>query len=188
MKPEGKKSNFSDVETSSVPFYKGVDDLPVERIADRREPIADRREPTAELERPLAVPRGTYAMDAITDVSMEVAEEITNSFMLTPEEWRNQVENEASDLIKYNIRKSLSRKANQTLANDLAEAMIICTLDATNVVIVFEMKRGNKVVVLEWYPDSSPKRLERYSLGLDVALPKKMDFQPKTKDAGTENY
>jgi len=176
IKPEGKKSNFSEVETSSVPFYKGVDDLPVERIADRREPIADRREPTEELERPLAVTRGAYAMSEISDYSMEDAEELTNSFM-----------DEASDLIKYNIRKRLSRKTNKNLAKDLADAMMISKLDPIKDVIVSEVKRGNKVIGLDWYQDSSPKRTQKYSLGLDVALPtpKKMDFQPKTKDAGT---
>jgi hypothetical protein len=169
IKPEGKKSNFSEVETSSVPFYKGVDDLPVERIADRREP-------TAEIERPLAVTRGEFAMSEISDYSMEDAEALTNSFM-----------DEASDLIKYNIRKHLSRKTNKNLAKDLADAMMISKLDDTKDVIVSEVKRGNKVIALDWYQDTSPKRTQKYSLGLDVALPtpKKMDFPPKTKDAGT---
>jgi hypothetical protein len=73
------------------------------------------------------------------------------------------------------------------LANDLAYAMTMSKLDDTKDVIVSEMKRGNKVFGLNWFQDSSPKRKEKYSLGLDVALPtpKKMDFQPKTKDAGT---
>ena len=54
-------------------------------------------------------------------------------------------------------------------------------------IIVSEAKRGNKTVGLDWYADNSPKRTERYSFGLDVALPtpKKMNFEPKTRDAGT---
>jgi hypothetical protein len=115
-------------------------------------------------------------MSEISDYSMEDAEDITNSFM-----------DEASDLIKYNIRKRLSRKTNKNLAKDLADAMMISKLDPIKDVIVSEVKRGNKVIGLDWYQDSSPKRTQKYSLGLDVALPtpKKMDFPPKTKDAQT---
>jgi hypothetical protein len=65
--------------------------------------------------------------------------------------------------------------------------MTISQLDNKKDIVVYEAKRGNKTVGLDWYLDSSPKRTERYSLGLDVALPtpKKMNFEPKTRDAGT---
>ena len=107
-------------------------------------------------------------MSEITDISMEDAEALTNSFM--DETWEKRLENEASDLIKYNIRKRLSRKANQTLANDLAYAMTISKLDPIKDLIVSEVKRGNKVIGLDWYQDSSPKRTQKYSLGLSVEL------------------
>jgi hypothetical protein len=40
---------------------------------------------------------------------------------------------------------------------------------------------------LNWEVTNSPKRTERYSLGLDVALPtpKKFEFQPERRNAGT---
>ena len=197
IKTESKNSNYTETETSSVPFYKGVDDLPAENITDRREPIArkeiigisellnentDRREPIGEK----PVPRETYLMDEITDISMEDSEELTNWF--TDNEWKTRVENEAANLLKYNIGKRISRKANEKLAKDLSDAMTISQLDDIKKnIIVSEAKRGNKTVGLDWYADNSPKRTERYSFGLDVALPtpKKMNFQPKTRDAET---
>ena len=174
IKTESKNSNYTESETTSVPFYKGVDDLPAENITDRREPIGER-----------AVPRETYLMDEITDISMEDSEELTNWY--TDDELKTRVKNEAANLLKYNIGKRISRKANQKLARDLSDAMTISQLDNKKDIVVSEMKRGNKTVGLEWYPDSSPKRTERYSLGLDAALPtpKKMNFEPKTRDAGT---
>ena len=174
IKTESKNSNYTETETTSVPFYKGVDDLPAENITDRREPIKER-----------AVTRETYLMDEITDISMEDSEELTNWY--TDDELKTRVKNEAANLLKYNIGKRISRKANLKLARDLSDAMTISQLDNKKDIVVSEMKRGNKTVGLEWYPDSSPKRTERYSLGLDVALPtpKKMNFEPKTRDTGT---
>ena len=174
IKTESKNSNYTETETTSVPFYKGVDDLPAENITDRREPIGER-----------AVPRETYLMNEITDISMEDSEELTNWF--TDDELKTRVKNEAANLLKYNIGKRISRKANQKLARDLSDAMTISQLDNKKDIVVSEAKRGNKTVGLDWYLDSSPKRTERYSLGLDVALPtpKKMNFEPKTRDAGT---
>ena len=124
-------------------------------------------------------------MDEITDISMEDSEELTNWF--TDDELKTRVKNEAANLLKYNIGKRISRKANQKLARDLSDAMTISQLDNKKDIVVSEAKRGNKTVGLDWYLDSSPKRTERYSLGLDAALPtpKKMNFEPKTRDTGT---
>ena len=170
IKTESKNSNYTETETTSVPFYKGVDDLPAENITDRREPIKER-----------AVTRETYLMDEITDISMEDSEELTNWY--TDDELKTR----AANLLKYNIGKRISRKANQKLARDLSDAKDISRLYDNKDIVVFEATKGNKVVGLEWYPDDTPKRLERYSLGLDAALPtpKKMNFEPKTRDTGT---
>ena len=64
IQPDSQNSNYSKAETAPVPFYKGVDDLPVENIEDRRERIPERQE-------------------EITDISMEEAEELT--FQKDPE-------------------------------------------------------------------------------------------------------
>ncbi len=55
IQPDSQNSNYSKAETAPVPFYKGIDDLPVENIEDRRERIPERQE-------------------EITDISMEEAE------------------------------------------------------------------------------------------------------------------
>ena len=83
--------------------------------------------------------------------------------------------------------KHLLRKSNKKLARDLADAMTVSQLDDTKDVTVSSIVRGNKVIGLEWFGDNSPKRQERYSLGLDRALPtpKKFEFKPNTRDATT---
>ena len=95
--------------------------------------------------------------------------------------------NEAAKILQYNIGKRISRKSNKLLARDLADAMTISQLDDTKDVTVSSVVRGNKVIGLEWFNDNSPKRQERYSLGLDKALPtpKKFEFKPNTRDATT---
>ena len=52
---------------------------------------------------------------------------------------------------------------------------------------VTPVKRNNKTIGLSYEENTTPKRQERYSLGLDVALPtpKKFQFQPERRDAGT---
>ena len=147
IKTESKNSNYTETETSSVPFYKGVDDLPAESITDRRErrerigisellnENTDRREPIGEK----PVPRETYLMDEITDISMEDSEELTNWF--TDNEWKTRVENEAANLLKYNIGKRISRKANEKLAKDLSDAMTISQLDDKKKILLFPKRR-----------------------------------------------
>jgi hypothetical protein len=95
IKPEGKKSNFSEVETSSVPFYKGVDDLPVEQH------IADRREPTARRERKVI----SELLNEITDVTREDISELLGSSSeyhfdteFTPEKRTSRRERELSEI------------------------------------------------------------------------------------------
>jgi hypothetical protein len=126
-------------------------------------------------------------MEEITDISMEDAEELTNLYMRVDEDFDKRQQDEAAKTLQYNIGKHFSRKSNKKLATDLADAMTVSQLDDTKDVTVSSIVRGNKVIGLEWFSDNSPKRQERYSLGLDVALPtpKKFNFKPNTRDATT---
>jgi hypothetical protein len=77
IKPDIKNSNYSAPETSSVPFYKGVDETPVEQIRVQRERIPAR-----------PANRQQELMDEITDMSIEETEELTFKYAYDNEEWK----------------------------------------------------------------------------------------------------
>ena len=214
IKPDDKGSNYSEPETAPAPFYKGVDEIPElpeaprqqrePRVPKERRPLRRDQQLMEELneitteeaeELTFKYARDNEEWERFEKASMERLkksytatfadmEKTYDSRKKAVEDEREKQRDEAAKILQYNIGKRLSRKANKVLAADLADAMTINRLDDTNSITVSSVLRRNKKIGLEWFGDNSPKRQERYSSGLDAALPtpKKIDFKPNTSE------
>jgi hypothetical protein len=89
---------------------------------------------------------------------------------------------QAADRIKYNLRKSIGKKQVEVLKKDLAAARILNEIEPEYKNLQLSpMMKGNKVVALDFLTTPNKKREERYSLGLDVALPTPIAFSTPIK-------
>lgn len=214
IKTDDKGSNYSEPETAPAPFYKGVDEIPElpEAPRQQREPRVPKERRPLRRDQQLMEELNEITTEDAEELTFKYAynneewerfkkasmERIEKSYTATfadmektydsrkkaVEDGREKQRDEAAKRLQYNIGKRLSRKANKLLAADLADAMTINQLDDTNSITVSSVLRSNKKIGLEWFGDNSPKRQERYSSGLDAALPtpKKIDFKPNTSE------
>jgi hypothetical protein len=95
----------------------------------------------------------------------------------------SEQEQEAIKKLQYNYQKHLSRKEGRAVRKDLEGAMTLTQMnkdyDLNRDITVTPIKRRNKVVGLGYEETTTPQRIQRYSLGLDEALPTPEQFKSK---------
>lgn len=99
---------------------------------------------------------------------------VDSSPSLTPDE--------ATRRLQYNLRKRIGRKEAKALKEDLAAARILNNIEPEYKDLQLSpIKKGNKIVGLDFLTTPNEKREKKYSLGLDVALPTPPQFATPIK-------
>ena len=208
-------SNYSEEITAPSAYNNGVDEPPVTETKmynSNRYAQQERRQGQQQEQHSEQNHARELAAD-FSDIGRETQEELTSQLSessdmaiddpskeLFLKHWNDseakvfsEQEQEAIKKIQYNYQKHLSRKEGKAVKKDLEGAMTLAQIGRelkTNFTAT-PIKRRNKVVGLDVDTNTTPQRIQRYSLGLDVALPTPEQFKSiknpksKTQDAQT---
>jgi len=210
-------TNFSEQITAPAPFNKGADQPPITETKMYsgivRKHQSDTK-PVARLEEINDISRTDY--EELTFQPSKTDEEFLSSLKsvdlskikpksdddyepfyeddevfirgLKPTELNAQ--EKAANLIKYNFQKHLQNKTNKTIRADYEIMKFEKSLGDGEDMTISPIVRGNKVIGLNSEINSTPNRKQKYSQGLDKALPtpKKLGFTQRKgyRDSGTD--